>query len=212
VPLYTTPGNHDLSSRSGYVLAFAPVLDRPRAGQAYAFEWAGTHFLSLPSPAVAEPDTPTVRWLARQLASLPRDAWRIVFLHEPPYSPGDKRITPGIRAVLAPMLQAAHVDLLLAGHDHLYARSEPICDVVADARLLEVISGGGGADLGQAPERRRTNFPVVASKTHYVRIAMSPDVVDIRAVGVDGATLDHVRRRRDAGGCRADGWAPPLER
>jgi hypothetical protein len=75
-----------------------------------------------------------------------------------------------------------------------------------------VISGGGGADLGRAPEQRRTNFPVVATKTHYVRITLWPDAVDIRAVGVDGATLDHVRRRRDAGPCRAEGWAPPLER
>ena len=213
MPLYTTPGNHDLTSRSAYASAFAPVLAGTRAGKSYAFEWAGAHFLSVPSPDVAAPDTPAARWLTRQLASLPRDAWRTVFVHEPPYSPGDKRVTPRLRAVLPPILQAAHVDLLLAGHDHLYARSEPICDVVADARLVEVISGGGGADLGRAPEERRGNFPVVASKTHYVRITMSPDVVDIRAVGIDGATLDRARHRRGADSpCRADGWAPPLER
>ena len=123
-----------------------------------------------------------------------------------------KRVTPGLRATLAPILQAAHVDLLLAGHDHLYARSEPICDLVPDARLVEIISGGGGADLGTFGERRHANFPVVESKTHYVRVTMSPDAVDIRAVGLDGTTLDHVRRRRGAGGCRADGWPPPLER
>jgi len=213
VPLYPTPGNHDLSSRSGYGLAFARVLDDPRAGRSYAFEWAGAQFFSLSSPDVASADGTAARWLARQLAALPRDAWRTVFLHEPPYSPGGKRITPGLRAALPPILEAAHVDLLLAGHDHLYARSAPICDLVADARLIAVISGGGGADLGHPVEARTANFPVVASKTHYVRVTMSPDAVDIRAVGVDGATLDHVRRRRGASpSCRADGWPPPLER
>jgi predicted phosphodiesterase len=213
VPLYTTPGNHDLSSRSGYGLAFARVLDDPRAGKSYAFEWAGAQFFSLSSPDVAAADAAAARWLARELATRPHDAWRTVFLHEPPYSPGGKRITPGLRAVLPPILEGAHVDLLLAGHEHLYARSVHICDVVPDARLLEVISGGGGADLDQVVERRAGNFPVVASKTHYVRVTMSPDAVDIRAVGVDGATLDHVRRRRGASpSCRADGWPPPLER
>jgi hypothetical protein len=210
VPLYTTPGNHDYGSRSGYGMAFAPIADGPRAGKAYAFEWAGAHFVSVPSPDVAV--SATAGWLARELERLPRDAWRTVFLHEPPYSPGVKRVTPGLRATLAPMLQAAHVDLLLAGHDHLYARSEPICDVVPDARLVEIISGGGGADLGTFEERRRANFPVIASKTHYVRVTMSPDMIDVRAVGLDGKTLDRVRRRRGAGPCRADGWPPPLER
>ena len=110
------------------------------------------------------------------------------------------------------MLQRAHVDLLLAGHDHLYARSEPICDLVPDARLVEIISGGGGADLGTFVERRRANFPVVESKTHYVRVTVSPDVMEIRAIGVDGRTLDRVRFRRGAGPCRAEGWPPVLER
>jgi hypothetical protein len=210
VPLYTTPGNHDHGSRSGYGMAFAPVSDGARAARAYGFEWAGAQFLSVSSQDVAAP--PVAAWLADELEGLPRDEWRTVFLHEPPYSPGVKRVTPGLRATLAPLLQAAHVDLLLAGHDHLYARSEPICDLVAGSRLVEVISGGGGADLGRVGERRQANFPVVESKTHYVRVTMSGDVMSIRAIGLDGKTLDRVRRRRGEGPCRADGWAPLLER
>ncbi len=212
VPLYPTPGNHDLSSRSAYGLAFPSLRDEPRSGKSYAFEWAGAHLVAVASPEVAGSRAATTQWLEQQLSRLPRDVWRIVFLHEPPYSPGEKRITPGIRAALAPILQAAHVDLLLAGHEHLYARSEPICDVVPDARLVEVISGGGGADLGEGRERRRLNFPVVSSKTHYVRVTVSPDAVDLRAVGVDGRTIDRARRLRGAGPCRAKGWPPALER
>src|SRR6185503_20393997 len=154
VPLYPTPGNHDLSSKSAYGLAFPTLPDEARSGKSYAFAWAGTHFVSVSSPEVAASQARTTAWLEQQLSGAPREAWRIVFLHEPPYSPGEKRITPGIRAALAPILQA-HVDLLLAGHEHLYARSEPICDVVPGARLVEVISGGGGADLGEGRERRR---------------------------------------------------------
>ena len=210
VPLYTTPGNHDYGSRSGYRMAFAPIAGGPRAGRAYAFEWAGAHFVAVPSPEAGAPDT--AAWLARTLERIPPVAWRTVFLHEPPYSPGLKRVTPGIRARLSPILQAAHVDLLLAGHEHLYARSEPICDVVPDARLVEVISGGGGANLDPSAEGRRGNFPVVDSKTHYVRVTVTREALHLRAIGIDGTTLDRARVRREAGPpCRADGWPPARE-
>ena len=212
VPLYTTPGNHDLTSRSAYDFAFPTLHDEPRSGRSYAFAWAGAHFVGVSSPEIEGSQATTTAWLERQLSAIPRDAWRIVFLHEPPYSPGKKRITPGIRSALAPILQAAHVDLLLAGHEHLYARSEPICDVVPGARLMQVISGGGGINLDEASERRRVNFPVVESKTHYVRVTVSPDAVEVRAIGLDGRTLDWFRRPRDLGPCRADGWPPVLER
>jgi hypothetical protein len=211
VPLYPTPGNHDLSSKSAYGLAFPTLPDEPRSGKSYAFEWAGARFVAVSSPEVAASQARTTAWLEQQLSGAPRDAWRVVFLHEPPYSPGEKRITPGIRAALAPILQA-HVDLLLAGHEHLYARSEPICDVVPGARLVEVISGGGGADLGEGRERRRANFPVVESTTHYVRVTVAPDAIELRAIDVEGRTLDRVRRPRGAGPCRAEGWPPALER
>ena len=212
VPLYPTPGNHDMSSRSAYGLAFPPLPDEPRSGKSYAFAWAGAELIAVSSPEVAASQATTTAWLEERLSHLPREAWRIVFLHEPPYSPGEKRITPGIRAALAPILQAAHVDLLLAGHEHLYARSEPICDVVPDSRLVEVISGGGGADLGEGRERRRANFPVVESRTHYVRVTVSADVVELRAIGTDGRTFDRVRRPRGGGPCRAEGWPAALER
>ena len=212
VPLYTTPGNHDLTSRSAYGLAFPSSHDEPRSGRSYGFAWAGAHFVAVSSPEIGRSGSTTTAWLERQLSTAPRDAWRIVFLHEPPYSPGKKRITPAVRGALAPILQAAHVDLLLAGHEHLYARSEPICDVVPDARLVQVISGGGGINLDEALERRRVNFPAVESKTHYVRVTVSPDAIEVRAIGLDGRTLDRARRPRGAGPCRADGWPPALAR
>lgn len=210
VPLYSVPGNHDFGSFSGYRMAFAPV-DGARAAT-YAFDWAGAHFLAVSSPDVGSPDAPAARWLVQQLGSIPRSAWRTVFLHEPPYSPGEKFITPGLRGTLATIVQAAHVDLLLAGHDHLYARSEPICDVVPDAAVLAIISGGGGADLTTPRQRRRANFPVVTSRTHFLRVTMSPDAIDIRAIGLDGRSFDRVRRRRGTGPpCRAQGWPKAWE-
>jgi hypothetical protein len=116
----------------------------------------------------------------------------------------------GLRSALEPIIEGAGVDLLLAGHVHLYERARPLCEYVAEARVLEVISGGGGAALD--PPVANPNFPQTLSVTHYLRVAVTADTLDIRAVSLDGHVLDRVRRRRDSRPpCHPGGWPPPIE-
>src|SRR5262249_58499683 len=68
---------------------------------------------------------------------------RFVFLHEPLYTAGRKRVVPHLRTTLGPILEAGGVDVVLAGHEHYYERSLPSCEYVPSARVLHIISGGG---------------------------------------------------------------------
>jgi len=203
VPLFPTPGNHDLFGRSVYRSLFAPAADGHAGdGFRYRFRWGPAAFVSLSSPdgAAGAPG------LADDLAASGPAAWRIVFLHEPLYTAGFKRVEHGLRAKLGPVVEAAGVDLVLAGHQHFYERSLPSCAFVPSARVLHVTSGGGSpSDLD--PVRPHPNFPFAASLPHFLRVRVRPDRLDIRAVGPDGHTIDRMRRlRSDDPGCRADGW------
>lgn len=203
VPLFPTPGNHDLFHRSVYRTLFAPAADgRPGDGLRYRLRWGPAAFVSLDSPTGAA----GAPGLADDLKRDGTAPWRIVFLHEPLYTAGHKRVEPGLRAALEPEVEAAGVDLVLAGHQHFYERSLPSCEFVPWARVLHVTSGGG-SDTQLDPVRPHPNFPRAVSAPNFLRVRVWPDRFEVRAVGPDGHTIDRVRRVRSADpGCRATGW------
>ena len=213
VPLFPTPGNHDLVRRSAYRDLFAPIAGgEAPGGPHYAFEWGAAHLVSVSSPELSDAAGADPEWLAGELARAAARPWRIVFLHEPPFTAGAKSIERGLRKHLEPVVEAGHVDLLLAGHSHLYERAEPACTVAPGASVLEIVSGGGGANLDPAPAPR-PNFPRVLAVTHYLRVHVTPEAIDVRAVDLSGHVLDHARRRRgESPACRAEGWPAPRDR
>lgn len=86
-------------------------------------------------------------WLERELTRADTEAglvWRIAVVHHGPWSSGPHGGNAKLLDAKVPELLAAHkVDLLLAGHDHIYERGEH----GGSAPLKYVISGGGGAPL-----------------------------------------------------------------
>jgi hypothetical protein len=49
--------------------------------------------------------------------------------------------------------------------------------------------------------------------THYLRVHVTPEAIDVRAVDLSGHVLDHARRRRgESPACRAEGWPVPKNR
>lgn len=203
VPLFPTPGNHDLASRSVYRDLFAPVAEGHGGdGFRYDFRWGPAAFVSLSSPDAAA----GAPGLADDLIAGGARPWRIVFLHEPLFTAGRKRVEAGLRARLGPVVEAAGVNLVLAGHQHFYERSDPSCAFVPSARVHHVTSGGGSATQLD-PVRAHPNFPRALAAPHFLRVRVRPDRITVRAVGPEGRTLDRMRIVRGVDpGCRADGW------
>ena len=81
------------------------------------------------------------------------------------------------------------------------------------ARVLHVISGGGGNSLDYASGEHAC-FPVVRSATAFVLVDVAPDTLDVRGIDLLGHEIDHVRLTRAAPPprCRAEGWPPKREK
>lgn len=161
---WPTLGSHELKS-SDIVTETGPYFDSfvlPAAGEAggvpsgsqsyYSFDFGNVHFMCISSHHGGA--TPMYAWLAADAAATGQD-WLIAFLHYPPYTKGshDSDLELSlirIREEVVPILEAAGVDLLIAGHSHDYERSFLIDGAYDTPTTAQghIVDGGDGMPGG----------------------------------------------------------------
>ncbi len=138
--VWPTLGNHDGITADSATLTgpYYDIFTIPTEAEAggvasgteayYSFDYGNIHFVSLESH---ETDRSTegamMQWLVEDLAANESE-WLIAFWHHPPYSKGShdsdrEQQLIEMRRNALPILEAAGVDLVLAGHSHSYERS-----------------------------------------------------------------------------------------
>ncbi len=134
VPTLACTGNHEYARRSdgSYNLSsfWGPTFAFPTNGPkgldetTYYIDYQNTRFISLNTqaflidPTAAERQT---RWLKSTLKNH-EQKWTIVLMHHPIYSAKSGRDNMQMREAFLPLFEKHHVDLVLQGHDHTYAR------------------------------------------------------------------------------------------
>lgn len=126
VPFYAALGNHDMGAQWQYPLfnmggqryytfeRSSGVLP-PLVGERVRFFAADTVNL----------DADQLVWLDRHLSESKAE-WKIVFMHHPLYSSGRYAFSSTLlRGTLEQTLIEHHVDVVFAGHEHLYERVSP---------------------------------------------------------------------------------------
>lgn len=172
--LFPTMGNHEgMSSDSGtqtgpYYTAY--VL--PKGGESgglpsgteayYAYDWGNVHFIVLDShDSSRSPTGPMLTWLKADLAATKQD-FLVAYWHHPPYTKGShdsdtESQLVEMRENALPILEAAGVDLVLAGHSHIYERSFLI-DGAYDTPTVaagKIKDPGDGKPLGSGPYAKK---------------------------------------------------------
>ncbi|HEY2516890.1 MAG TPA: metallophosphoesterase [Polyangiaceae bacterium] len=184
-------GNHELIDGTGetYLKYFGPTFDAVGEGEPPklygSFRWADARFFLLDAME-SFGEGPERNWIDDELARAEREpglVWRIVVMHHGPWSAGPHGGNPrAIRAALPDLFSRHHVDLVVAGHDHIYERGFA-------SGLRYLISGGGGAPVypvdGPLPSTRK-----VESVRHFVSMTVKPESVTLVAQRDDGSLLD----------------------
>ena len=128
-------------------------------------------------------------------------AWKIVYLHHPPYTSGphggvsedgvphEKGVRHG-RQHLAPLFTSEEVDVVFAGHDHCYERSHY-------GNVVYVTSGGGGAPLYD-PVNAHTNpgSAIFVKAWHYVEVNVDGETLAWTARDAEGKEIDRYELRK----------------
>jgi hypothetical protein len=185
VPVFPTSGNHDYRTEGG--APFRQVFALPENGMPegverwYSFDWGDVHFVALDTERV---DATQTAWLEDDLSRnlLP---WTIVYLHRPPYSSGDHGSADGVRRAFTPLFADYGVDVVFAGHDHDYERTDAIDSVTY------IVTGGGGH--GTRPVGRSSFTAYSEDVLHFVYGEVTTERILLHAIDASGREFDSVR-------------------
>ncbi|HWU87917.1 MAG TPA: metallophosphoesterase, partial [Kofleriaceae bacterium] len=207
VPYYPAVGNHDLgwdgadhAKRAEEVFALPPgPPGRPDGAYWYSRDLADVHLVFLDSNAYDRTEQEV--WLEADLAAARSRKVRAIlaFTHDGPFARGYHGGNAIARARYVPILARHRVDLVLAGHDHLYQRGE-------QGGLRYVVTGGGGAALYNircgVPGRPRCTVDdgmiAIAREHHYAVLTIARDL-ELCVRRADGTLLERCVRYRLTG-------------
>ncbi len=188
VPLYPTVGNHENAFERGGELFrrfFAVPGDSPQPEMVYAFTWGNSRFFMLNTckPFIGSPQTAWLRSQLKEASQDPQLRHLFVSVHHSPYTsgphgPNQELLDSG----LVDDMRRYGVDILFAGHDHIYERGRV-------NGLNYAITAGGGAPIYYIKQNHP--YSLVTEPTyHYARVLVSGDLIEFSAHRMDGSLLD----------------------
>ncbi len=151
-------GNHD-NNKNAFIEHFdikpADSDTNTTTGAYYSVNYGNTHYVVLNtnenSTIYADFSPEQIQWLKDDVAKA-RTAgakWIIVNMHKGPYTTANHATdsdimgATGTRTLVAPIMADLGIDLVLQGHDHIYARSKPIKNGAASPtnKITEMLNG-----------------------------------------------------------------------
>jgi predicted phosphodiesterase len=170
VPVYVTPGNHDIRLGGGarYTASFGPAR--------YSYDIGPAHFTVFNTSAndVAETE---LAWLEGDLSNTEAE-YKFVFTHTPPFDPraGHEHSMRNMTAAarLMELFERFQVNTVFAGHIHIF-------NTTVHNEVRYVITGGAGASLYADSENGGFH--------HFVNVTLNSSGLTIEAVPIQTPAL-----------------------
>ena len=198
-PLFPTNGNKEYFGEGAFWRTF-PMLGHHHSW--YSYDWGDAHILVLDTEQPLPRGTPQYDFVQSDLATHQSAPWRIVALHETPYSSTTANSgSEPVQQNMVPLFEKYGVSLVLGGNSHNYERSIPLIHGAPDpAGITYVVSGAGGNGFNKfrAPQPESTVFRE-DSYYEYVQVSVSPAAIRVEAIRSDTEQCS----TRPRFGCRA---------
>ncbi len=155
----------------------------------YSFDWGDAHFAVLNSNDMYPMSASQINWLKNDMNS--SDAqWKIVLTHRALYSAGkniNKPDTIIMRNLLLPIIDELDIDVVFAGHDHMYLRTEPVKGEKAqDTQTVTEVWNGKSTTFALNPDGTTHILPSTAGTKRYgVNEDAIPPILENSAVARD---------------------------
>lgn len=175
VKFYASLGNHDNPDERLY------KLFNMGGKRYYSFKKNDVAFFALDSTYM---NPEQLNWVEEQLRNSTA-AWKICYFHHPLYTSGRYRAgARSLRLVLEPILVNGDVDVVLAGHEHLYERLLP------QHGISYFISGGAGSLRKGDLMPSTVHAKGFDQDYHFMLMEVTGTELYFQAISRTGATVD----------------------
>lgn len=179
--IFHTLGNHEYTGDYFGVNA-THYYDLPgsydEAPEAYSVEYGNIYIASIGFLGMSGYKS-AIEWLKADAAQSSA-TWKILVVHQPPYYTNAGGATKGYREIITAAADEIGLDFVFSGHDHAYARTQPITAGKPDAENGTVYFvcgsvGGKGYDAGNEPAHY---FEQLLDYKDYNSVYMTVNVTD----------------------------------
>jgi MYXO-CTERM domain-containing protein len=188
---FVAVGNHELTTpdpagQIAFLRYFASTDPdgRERPHLYGSFRWSNTRFFLLNAMDTWTGDEK--EWLRAELAAAmdePGLQHRVAVLHHGPFSSGRHGGNVRLKKQgIVELMRDHKVDLLFAGHDHVYERGE-------GQGIKYIVSGGAGAPL-YSREHAAPETQFFEPTHHFLEVSVDGDKIDVVARRASGAVIE----------------------
>jgi Calcineurin-like phosphoesterase len=172
-------GNHE--GAATYWKRYWPEPFQP-GGLYWSFDYGPMHVVMLDAYTAYTTGSAQYNWLKADLAASTK-TWKIVMIHEPGWSAnGGHANNTTVQTAIQPLLVQYGVAMLLAGHNHYYARANV-------NGVVHLTVGGGGAPL-YTPATGQPNIVTATKAYSFGEFTISGNTLTAKIVNNSGATID----------------------
>ena len=194
VPVVSTLGDHEADGDNGELFRYFLRKNETTDKQWFSFDFGDAHFISLDF-RFQESDE-MIKWFEDDIKKANKK-WNFVYMHRPSFNYGGHRTAWG-QDIWPDLFYKYKVDIVFAGHSHLYERFYPVKpDNGSDAFAVTYITtGGAGAGLYEA----MTNKDILKqseSVNHFLSIKIDKNKLSMKAIRMDGSLLDEFTIQKD---------------
>jgi calcineurin-like phosphoesterase family protein len=175
VKFYASLGNHDSPANNQY------PLWNMNGQRYYTYSTKNVRFFSLDSNQV---DRKELAWLEDALKNAQED-WKICYFHHPMYSDGGTHGSAiDVRVLFEPLFVTYGVNVVFAGHDHIYERLTP------QKGIQHFVEGAGG-QLRKGDTRRSPMTAAVFDQDQsFMLVEIDGNRLSFQAISRTGVTVD----------------------
>ena len=129
-------------------------------------------------------DAQQLDWLGQTLRTA-REPWKIAYFHHPIYSNGKRHgSNVELRVRLEPLFVRHGIQVVFAGHDHMYERLKP------QKGITYFVAGAGGQLRQDGVRPSETTATAFDQDQSFLLVEVDEDAMRFRAISRPGAVID----------------------